>query len=406
MRNRSAARSAFRRFVGWWCVALSILLGASMAFAGAPSVNEAPGSYQLPADQPHGGGRSLELPPTPPTFNVADRGWIHFAYPPSTRARVQPLLREADEVRAELGRRLGQSVLRNVHVRVARTPFEMTTLAPEGAPYPKYASGVAYSEIGLVLLTLESGQANSLYDIGEVFRHELAHLALADAIGDAERVPHWFNEGLAVHLSGESSLLRLRTLTTSTLSGRLIPLSRIDRGFPPDAAQAEIAYAEAADVVRFLLRQEDRERFPALIARLRDGEPFASALRDAYGVDLWTLEHEWREDVAKRYSFLPVFFSGSLIWIGVLVLFALAWRRRRRQSKETLERWAREEAFVEIGRARVAAAQSVAPPPRVHIVLPGSESLTAAPDVPLLPPAAVDVEVPKVEHEGHWHTLH
>jgi hypothetical protein len=314
-------------------------------------------------------------------------------------------MRSADEIRAELGRRLGQSVLRNVYVRIARTPFEMTTLAPEGAPYPKYASGVAYSELGLVLLTLDTGQNNQLYDVGEVFRHELAHLALADAIGDAERVPHWFNEGLAVHLSGESSLVRLRTLTTSTLAGRLIPLSRIDRGFPADAMEAEIAYAEAADVVRFLLRQEDRERFPALISRLRDGEPFASALRDAYGVDLWTLEHEWREDVAKRYSFLPVFFSGSLIWTGVLVLFALAWRKRRRQSKETLERWAREEAFAEVRRVRATTA-AIVPAPRVHIVLPGSEPVSTQPEVPLLPPAAVDVDVPKVEHDGHWHTLH
>jgi hypothetical protein len=406
MRSRSAARSAFRRFVGWWCVALSVLLCAAPLLAVPLAANDGPGSYELPADQPHGAGRPLELPSAPSTFNVADRGWIHFAYPPSTRARVQPLMREADEVRAELSRRLGQSVLRNVYVRVARTPFEMTTLAPEGAPYPKYASGVAYSEIGLVLLTLESGQANSLYDIGEVFRHELAHIALADAIGDAERVPHWFNEGLAVHLSGESSLLRLRTLTTSTLAGRLIPLSRIDRGFPSDALQADIAYAESADVVRFLLRQEDRERFPALIARLREGEGFSSALRDAYGVDLWTLEHEWREDVAKRYSFLPVFFSGSLIWIGVLVLFALAWRRRRRQSKETLERWAREEAFVEIGRARTTLAPAVFAAPRVHIVLPGSEPAASAPELPLLPPAATDIDVPKVEHDGGWHTLH
>lgn len=405
MRSRSAARSAFRRFVGWWCATLTLLLIATAGVAATPLAVESPGAYELPADQPRSGARALELPPTPATFNVADRGWIHFAYPPTTRVRVQPLMRAADEVRAELGRRLGQSVLRNVHVRIARTPFEMTTLAPEGAPYPKYASGVAYSELGLVLLTLDTGQASSLYDVGEVFRHELAHLALADAIGDAERVPHWFNEGLAVHLSGESSLARLRTLTTSTLSGRLIPLSKIDRGFPADALQADIAYAEAADVVRFLLRQEDRERFPALIGRLRDGEPFASALRDAYGVDLWTLEHEWREDVAKRYSFLPVFFSGSLIWIGVLVLFALAWRKRRRQSRETMERWAREEAFAEVRRARVVPS-AIVPMPRVHIVLPGSEPLATAPDVPLLPAAAVDVDVPKVEHDGHWHTLH
>jgi hypothetical protein len=401
MRIPVGAGSAFRRFVWAWCLVFAALVFPRAAFAdAAPDAR----TYELPSDQPRSGARPLELPSVPRTFNVADRGWIHFAYPPSTRARVQPLIRAADEVRAELGRRLGQSVLRNVHVRVARTPFEMTTLAPEGAPYPKYATGVAYSEIGLVLLTLEPNQTGSLSDVAEVFRHELAHVALWDAVGQSDRVPHWFNEGLAVHLSGESSLLRLRTLTTSTLAGRLIPLSKLDRGFPADAMSAEVAYAESADIVRFLLRQEDKERFPALIARIRDGEPFPAALRDAYGVDSWTLEHEWREDVAKRYSFLPVFFSGSLIWIGVLVLFGLAWRRRRRKSRETLERWAREEAFAELKRARASVEQ--VPAQRVHIVLPAAEPVGSAQEVPLLPPAAVDIDVPKVEHEGNWHTLH
>src|SRR5262249_25602449 len=114
-------------------------------------------------------------------------------------------------------------------------------------------------------------------------------------------------------------------------------------------------------------------------------------------------EHEWREDVAKHYSFWPVFFSGSLIWIGVLVLFALAWRRRRRKSRETLERWAREEAHAELRRARAA----IQPAPRVHIMLPGHHAATPEPpELPLLPPAAVDTDVPKVQHDGHWHTLH
>src|SRR5690606_39736253 len=59
----------------------------------------------------------------------------------------------ADKAREELREMLGQNVLERVHVRVGRTVTEMETLAPEGAGYPKYASGVAYSEIGLVLLT-------------------------------------------------------------------------------------------------------------------------------------------------------------------------------------------------------------------------------------------------------------
>ncbi len=398
---------SFRMRLVRLCLVLGTLLSlsvASLAQEPGPAEHDATSGarYATPADQPRTRERSLELPPVPAGFNVYDAGWIHFAYPAETRPRIDALIHEADADRAELAHRFGRSVLSNVYVRVARTPVEMTTLAPEGAPYPRYASGVAYSQIGLVLLTLTPVQANALGDVSETFRHELAHVALSDAIGDGHSVPYWFNEGLAVHLSGESSLLRLRTLSTATLAGRLIPLDRLEGSFPSDAMSAELAYAESADVVRFLLRSEDRERFPALIGRLHDGESFATGLRDSYGLDLPSLEYEWREEVARRYSFWPVFFSGSLIWAGVLVLFALGWRRRRRKTKETLERWAREEAFAEIQRARQLSPGTT---PRVHIVLP-SRDTPPAPEVPILRRIPMEADVPKVRHDGQWYTLH
>jgi len=397
MRTRRHPPSPFGRFLASCLLALAFLFGSAPALADDPLE---PG-YAPPADAPWGDKKTIELPPRPPSFASSEHGWIDFAYPPGARERVQPLVREADAVRTELSVRLGQPVLSRVHVRIARTPGEMTTLAPEGAPYPKYAAGVAYPEIGLLLLTLAPLQPSALHDVDEVFRHELAHLALGDAVRDSRRVPHWFNEGLAVHLSRESSLARLKTLSTATLAGHLVPLSTLEHGFPGDATAAELAYAESADVVRFLLRQEDRDRFPALVSRLRDGQPFGLALRDAYGMDLSTLEHEWREDVAKRYSFWPVFFSGSLVWVGVLVLFALGFRRRRQQSRQILERWAMEEAYAD-ARARAQAAV-----PRMRIVLPVTDTApTSTPGLPPLRPPPMDADVPRVQHDGRWHTLH
>jgi hypothetical protein len=246
MQRSGSARLALRRFAGWWAFALALLVASGVARGAiaAPAPELTSGTppevhYGLPVDQPRGSGKSLELPPVPGGFNTVDAGWVHFSYPPSTRGRVEPLIVAADSIRQELTARLGQAVLRNVHVRIARTPGEMTTLAPEGAPYPRYASGVAYSEIGLVLLTLAPSVPSSLYDVGEVFRHELAHVALEDATGGSFRVPHWFNEGLAVHLSGESSLLRLRTLSTATLAGRRSVLA-------PAARSREISRADCS----------------------------------------------------------------------------------------------------------------------------------------------------------------
>jgi hypothetical protein len=165
---------------------------------------------------------------------------------------------------------------------------------------------------------------------------------------------------------------------------------------------AGLAYAQSADIVRFLLRQQDRARFPALIERVRAGQGFEGAMRDAYGLDMPSLEFEWREEVAKRYSFWPVFFSGSVVWMGALGLFVVGWRRRRRKTQQTLQRWSREEARADAAAHRAALEQS--PGGRLHIVLPSGREPPVLPA--MRPPPSVEGEVPKVEHEGQWHTLH
>jgi hypothetical protein len=351
---------------------------------------------QAPRDAPRLGAGRLSPTPIPAGYNTFDGGWIRFHYRPESREQLEVLISESTAIRRELTERLGMPVLNHVRIDVARTPSEMATLAPRGAPYPDYAAGVAYPEIGLVLLTLTPVHPSSEHDLAQVFRHELAHIALFDAVSGAH-VPRWFNEGFAVLASGETSFVRLRTLWTATVADTLLPLSELDAGFPAEETDAEIAYAEAVDVVRFLVRQRERFRFRTLVERLRAGQDFTLALKEAYSIDIVELEQEWREDVAKRYTFWPVLLSGSAVWMATLGLFVVGWRKRKQRAKATLARWAVEEAREEQTQTRV----SVTNPAegRVHIVLArGPHGL------PMPPPSEVDV--PKVQHEGQWHTLH
>jgi len=363
--------------------------------------------HEAPSDAPRSHGGTLRLPGVPVGFNTYDGGWIKFVYHPSIRERVQPLIADAAAARTTLTEWVGQPVLSEVRVVVARTPGEMATLAPPNAPFPDYAAGVAYPEIGLVLLTIKPVHPNAQHDLVQVFRHELAHVALEDAVS-GRTIPRWFNEGFAVMASGETSFVRLQTLWTATLSDNLLTLGQLDRTFPSDENQAGIAYAEAADVVRFLVRREDKHRFRGLVSRLRDGETMDSALLNSYGEEASTLESEWREDVAKRYTFWPVLFSGTVIWAGTMGLFALGWRKKRRKAAATLLRWEHEEAAEDEARKNLALrADPAPPPPRVHIVLARSQNDDAPPSIP---PAAMhrlpEIEVPKVEHDGVLHTLH
>jgi hypothetical protein len=380
-------RSTVARFFVALFALVAIVLG-SARIARANDDEPAPPPRDVPVIvQPAG----VRLPALPSDFETREVGWVTIAYPASVRERAESVARAVQDEKAHLADELGQAVLAHVDVRIARDPEQMAALAPADAPPPHYAVGVAYPALHLVILSLQVPDTYQAPDLEEVFRHELSHVALEDAVAD-RHVPTWFDEGLAIHESGEKGWDRTKTLWDATLSKRVLPLSELDRGFPIDKYEVNVAYAESADFVRFLMRDSDRVRFGSLVERVRGGTPFDRALGDAYGTDLRKLEYEWREQNAQRFGITPILTGGSVLWVLVAGLMVIGWRRRRKQAKAKLAQWAREEAELD---AAIAAARA-----REQAVLPGQEP---AHEDPASRPAP---GLPVVEHQGRWHTLH
>jgi hypothetical protein len=330
------------------------------------------------------GAGAARLPPLPGGFERIDDGWLVVEAPSSVRYRVDSLIPEADEFRRHLSEDLGQVVIEHVLVRIAHSPEEMAALAPEGQPPPPYAAGVAYPPIHVVLLTLKEPVTWEAPDMSSLLRHELTHVALADALSN-QHVPRWFNEGLAIRESGEVPWARSRALWDASLSRHLLPLEALDQGFPSDSYEVNIAYAESADFVNFLMRDTDRARFGSLVERVRAGAAFNRALEDAYGTDVRKLEYEWREAVGRRFGLVPMLTGGGVLWTLMMGLAGAAWFKRRRRAKAKLAQWAREEAEMD---SAIAAASALP-----HAT--GDEELPER--VPSLP---------VVEHEGRWYTVH
>jgi hypothetical protein len=334
---------------------------------------------------------AAKLTPLPADFQRIDDGWLVIEFPASVREKVEEAARDAQDFRVRVASDLGQPVLDHVLVRVGRDPQQMAELAPEGAPTFSYAAGMAYPSLHLILLSLVAPETWEAPDLSEVLRHELAHLALDEAVA-GHHVPRWFDEGLAIHESGELGLKRLRVLWDATVSHRLLPLADLDRSFPPGGSEVSVAYAESADVVRFLMRDDDRARFGSLVQRVRAGTSFERALDDAYDTDLRKLEYEWREEASHRFGMVPMLTGGGALWTLIAGLAIVAWVKRRRRAKEKLATWAREEA--EADAALVAARQQRA------VAGQGAQGEDEE-----LPPH-MRPGVPVVEHEGRWYTLH
>jgi hypothetical protein len=374
----------------WLCFLATVLLlcRVPQAHASPDEAGERPPHDVGIVVQPS--AAALAAPPA--DFQRIDHGWLAVEFPASVRARIDELLRDADQARLQLSEDLGQPVLDHALVRVARTPEQMEELAPRNEPPPPYAAGVAYPSVHLILLALKAPDSWEAPDLSEVLRHELSHLALASALGD-HSVPLWFNEGVAIHESGELYLKRWSTLWNASLSRRLIALSELDRAFPIDRVEVGVAYAESADVVRFLMRDADRARFGSLVERVRGGVAFDRALEDAYGTDVRTLEFEWREEVGRRFGLIPALTGGGVLWVLIAALSVAAWLKRGQRARAKLAQWAREEAEAE---AAVASASALTAASSIK-----SGEAETGPGASLRRPS-----LPVVEHEGRWYTLH
>jgi hypothetical protein len=323
--------------------------------------------------------------PTPSEGYHTERiGSVTWTYPESERGRVAPLIESLDDHWREVVNDFGVIVSDDLVIRIARNPREMRALAPVDMPPPDYATGVAYSRWGIILLTMSAPRTWEPPDLEVVLVHELSHVALYRAIAGND-VPRWFNEGVAIHQSEVRMLPRMESLLRAAAQRSLLRLSELDKHFPSRPYEVNIAYAQSADVVGFLRRSSsDQRRFHRMIYAIRNGETFDTALATAYGWTRVGLERQWRESLRTRYRIIPALLAGSTVWVIAAVLVIFAYRRRRRYHHMKLQQMAHREELEALH-------MTSRPPPA---------PLSSPPE----PPA--DGSVPIVEHDGESHTLH
>ena len=368
---------------------------AGIAFAAALAVTlPARAEGPRPPDAPLAvAKRSIEPPPLPAEYREVDQDGIRFAYHPSTRERIRPLFERVGAIRATLAGLVGVDVLRRVEVRVAAVPAEMVSLSP--GEVPASATSVAFFEPRLVVMSVVGPQSSAPLDVESTLTHALAHIALDEATGGAD-VPLWFHEGFAFNVAESGDLSSKRALVDAAVFGRFLTLDEL----PPAAGQGGLGDAQAGDFVRFLVASRDgrsmQPALPRVLRQVKDGEPFERAVVAALGAaDRATVEARWSDDRARRYAFVPVLVV-LLGAVGVVaaIWFAVGRSRRARIAASAALRARRERA--------ASAPKAARPPAKIAAAarLAAGRGKDAAIHIPR------DPEVPKVEHNGEWHTLH
>lgn len=334
-------------------------------------------TYPRPAEAPLL-GRAPALPPLPPEYLTREVEGMTIAYHPLARDRVRTLAEAAPELRRRLSEELGHPVLGELTIRVAVGPSDVARIVPEGAPTGQET--IALFEASTLILALPSANVDDA-QVMAGFRRGMAYLALDEAAG-TDGLPRWLRLGYALRVATYGEPERSRALWWASVEERVIPLVDLDF-YLEDGALDSVAAAESVDFVRFLSEGERTEAFAHLVRRCRAGEAFEAAIAQGYQTDLNQLEQSWRLDLARHRTFVPILLGSLGLW-GALALAAMFARRRRARVEPEVERDEPE----------------APPPPRRR------RRARSTPRIPIGAVESAETDVPKVSHDGRWHTLH
>lgn len=226
-----------------------------------------------------------------------------------------------------LRERIPVAVPSRIHVYVAPTDEEFRDWT--GGQLPEWGVGAALPAKRRVVLRF-TGAERERAELDRVMKHELAHVMLAQACAD-QPVPRWFDEGVAMSVSEPVKAAHVWTLARAVMGEGLVPLVKLERGFPRSESLARLAYAQGRDAIRFIEERWGHEAVVWMFRDLSNGSDFADALRRNTGFSPVIFGLAWERDAKERYGPLGLLHDSAALWVVVAVAVVIGGIVRRRR---------------------------------------------------------------------------
>ena len=203
-----------------------------------------------------------------------------------------------------------------------------------GPGAPEWGAAIAFPGERRIVMQGRSAGSDA-GDPREVARHELAHLALYEALGDLP--PRWFDEGYASYAAGE--LTRDDALAANVvLALRGMPsLDELDEGFAGSAQTVQASYALSYRAVIELAQLDSARGLSLFFENWKHTGRLDPAIRATYGLTLAEFEQRWQQRTRRRYGMLALVSDFTLATIVVGVLLGPLYIARRRRDRSRMQ---------------------------------------------------------------------
>jgi hypothetical protein len=222
------------------------------------------------------------------------------------------------------------------HVLIAIAPDAARFRAWAGPAAPEWGAALAFPDSRRVVMQGRAAGSDA-GDPEVVLRHELAHLALHERLGD--KPPRWFDEGYA-SVSAREWRREDALAANVALALRGAPtLDQLEQSFGGGSSAAQSAYALSYRAVADLAALDPDRGLSLFFQYWADGATLDGAVRRAFGMTLSGFEHEFQSRTRRRYGALAVVADMSLLLFVVSILmfpFFIARRLRDRRRLRTM----------------------------------------------------------------------
>ncbi len=263
-------------------------------------------------------------------------------YDPGSEERAHLAIEEADALITRLSRDLGIELDDRAEITICQSHRQLE--AEANGKHGTWVRGLAMPSQGRVIVK-ELSEAS----FRDVVRHEIAHLFIGAALGDHEpNAPRWLHEGGAKYYADDWSAADAEILAAAAREGNLNTIADL-ADFPSDPAGGSVAYAQSFVLVDHLLALGGQQGLSEFILHYRETDDVFRAIRRAYGLSESEAETSFRDEVLRRSAEVrrPWVVEGT-IFLAMVLIFAFAYWRVRRRSREIRERMEQEELMEQL----------------------------------------------------------
>jgi hypothetical protein len=202
-----------------------------------------------------------------------------------------------------------------------------------GPEAPEWGAAITFPDSRRIVMQGKEGGAEA-GDPREVFRHELAHLALHESLGDLP--PRWFDEGYASYSAREWRREDVLAANVALALRGAPTFDELDADFGAGTSTAQDAYALAYRAVFDLAAMDTARGLAPLFANWRESRSLDKAVRQTFGMTLSGFEKQWQTRTRRRYGALALVSDVTLGGLILLVIIFPLYLARRRRDRERM----------------------------------------------------------------------